>query len=335
MENILYPMKFRPIYKDKIWGGQKIKTILNKDFSPLTNCGESWELSGILDDVSEVANGFLEGNDLNEMMEIYMYDMIGEENYHKFGMGFPLLIKFIDATDNLSVQVHPDDEVAMERHELNGKTELWYIMEADPGSGLYLGFKDGVTREDYLNAVEKGTVDELLRFYPAKKGDIFFIPAGTVHAIGKGILLAEIQETSDITYRIFDWNRTDEDGNQRELHIEEALDAIHFDEKVDYKIDYQIKGNESVQIIRDPHFNVTLLDFDKPIQKVYVNIDSFVVYICVEGEVHFLYDDHIEILKKGELLLKPASMEMLNLVPVVKSQLLEVYIETKSEEETE
>ena len=332
MMETIYPLKFQPIFKSKIWGGQKINTILHKDFSPLPNCGESWELSGIEGDISEVANGFLEGNDLNELIEIYMYDLVGDSIYHQFGLGFPLLVKFIDAAEDLSVQVHPDDELAMERYDQNGKTELWHIMDADPGAGLYIGFKKGTDKSDYIKAVQNGTVQDLLQFYPVKKGETYFIPAGTVHAIGKGVLLAEIQESSDITYRIFDWNRKDEHGHSRELHTEEALDAIHFHEEPDYKIEYEEVNNSSVQVIRNKYFNINLLSYDKPLQKNYYNIDSFVIYIGLEGESHFLYEDKIEVLKKGELLLKPASMDILNLVPLNNAKLLEIYMEEPSEE---
>lgn len=319
-------LKFSPIFKDKVWGGQKIKTILHKDFSPLPNCGESWEISGLEGDVSVVAEGFLEGNDLNELMEIYMYDLVGDEVYHRCGLGFPLLIKYIDAAENLSIQVHPDDQLAGERYDLNGKTELWYVLDADPGAGLYVGFKKGVQKKEYLEAVKKGNLDQLLQFYPVKKGDVFFIPAGTVHAIGKGVLLAEIQQPSDITYRIFDWNRTDEYGRQRELHTEEATEAIHFDDQVEYHLKYEEKNNASSQIIRSPFFNINQLLFDKPIQKNYHHIDSFVIYMVLEGEVHFLLNDEITILKKGEILLKPASVETLNLVPVESSRVLEIFV---------
>ena len=326
MNEKIYPFKFNPIFKEKIWGGRKMATLLHKDFSPLPNCGESWELSGVESDVSEVANGFLAGNDLNELIEIYMYDLVGDEPYIKYGLGFPLLIKFIDAEETLSVQVHPDDKLAKERYGLNGKTELWHVLDANPGAGLYVGFRAGTTRQHYLDAVKNGTIEQLLQFYPVSKGDTFFIPAGTVHAIGKGVFLAEIQQTSDITYRIFDWNRVDEQGQSRELHIEEALDAIHFDDKNSYKIEYETTLNSTSKIIRSDFFQINMLSFNKPVQKSYHNIDSFVIYICVEGEVHFLHDQQIEILKKGEVLLKPAMLETLNLVPVVPSQILEVYV---------
>lgn len=329
----LYPLKFKPIFKDKIWGGQKIRTILHKDFSPLSNCGESWEISGMEDEVSVVENGTLADNDLNELIEIFMHDLVGEKVYDRYGLGFPLLIKIIDANENLSVQVHPDDEYAFEHYGSSGKTELWHVMNADPGAGLYVGFKDGVTKEKYVETLATGTVDQLLNFYPVTSGDTFFIPAGTVHAIGKGVLLAEIQEPSDITFRVFDWNRTDEDGNPRELHTEEALEVLDFSPGKSYKITPEKKQNSTVKLIRNAYFNINMIDFNKPLQKIFSSIDSFVIYICTEGEVHFLYDDKIEIVKQGETLLKPAAMDSLNLVPAIPSKLLEVYVDVVEEEE--
>ncbi len=326
MTTDLYTLKFYPIFKEKIWGGQKMAALLHKDFAPLPNCGESWELSSVEGDLSVVSNGFLAENNINELLEIYMYDLVGDENYLKYGLGFPLLIKFIDAKEDLSVQVHPDDRLAQERYGLNGKTELWHVLDADRNAGLYVGFKPNITRQRYLDAVKNGTVDQLLQFYPVAKGDTFFIPAGTVHAIGKGVLLAEVQQTSDITYRIFDWNRVDEHGQSRELHLEEALDAIHFDNQTTYKIEYEKSLNSTVKVTRNEFFNINSLVFNKPIQKQYHDIDSFVIYICIEGEVHFLDDEKIEVLKKGELLLKPAALGSLNLVPVMPSEVLEIYL---------
>lgn len=333
-ENSLYPLKFKPIYKEKIWGGNKLAEILGRNFSPLSNCGESWELSDIEDDVSVVTNGFLQENDLRDLIEVYMYDLMGEENYLRYGLGFPLLIKLIDASDDLSVQVHPDDELAT-KYGQNGKTEIWYVLDADKDAGLYVGFKENVRKETYLKAVQDGIVDQLLNFYPVQKGDVFLIPAGTVHAIGKGVLLSEIQQASDVTFRIFDWNRVDEYGRSRELHTEEAMQAIHFEEVYDGKIQYELKKNITYPLLRNAYFNINILSFDKPLQKLYSDIDSFVIYICTEGEVHFLFNEEIIELKKGECLLKPAALETLNLVPLVPdSILLEVYVtQTNSNEE--
>ena len=204
MHSSLYPFRFQPIVKEKIWGGTRITRLLGRDTSSMSRCGESWEVSGLVDDESVVTNGFLAENNLNELLEIYLTDLVGEENYEKYGLGFPLLIKYIDAQDNLSVQVHPDDELAQKEYGQNGKTEMWHVLDAEPGSGLYIGFKEKLTLEQIENAVNSGALAELLRFYPVSPGDTFMIPAGTVHAIGKGVLLAEIQQPSDITFRLFD-----------------------------------------------------------------------------------------------------------------------------------
>jgi len=327
MNNQLYPLKFYPQFYEKIWGGQKIKTILCKDFGELTNCGESWELSGMEESPSVVSNGFLSSNELPELVEIYMGDLVGDAVYDRFGLGFPLLIKFIDAAETLSVQVHPDDTLARQLFHENGKNEMWYVMDAEPGAGLYVGFKKGVTAADYDKAVAMGTVEQLLHFEQVHKGDIFFIPAGTVHAIGKGVLLAEIQQASDITFRVFDWNRVDGNGKPRPLHLKEARQALNFSSHRSCKIDYLPELNNSCNIVRNSYFNVNLLTFDKPIQKIYTAIDSFVIYLCTAGHFH-LFGNHIEdTLEAGEILLIPAEIAELNLVPCHhESTVLEIYL---------
>lgn len=325
-ETTLYPLKFKPIIKEKIWGGDKFLTIFKKFLSPIKKYGESWEISDIEGDISVVENGFLAENDLTEIIELYMGELVGDQTYNDYGLGFPLLFKFIDAADDLSVQVHPNDELAFKRYEQLGKTEIWFVVDAEPGAGLYVGFKNKITREIFLQNVLDGTVDQLLQFYPVQKGDTFFIPAGTVHAIGKGVLLAEVQQSSDITYRIFDWNRTDEEGNPRELHIEESLDAINFEEEQEYKIDYAEKFNTTTTVFRSNFFNINLLSFEQPIQKSFINIDSFVVYMCTEGEVHFFTEKHHERIYAGESILIPASLSDLDIVPNGKSKVLEIYL---------
>lgn len=324
---MLTPLKFRSQYFEKIWGGQKIKTVLNKDFGKLTNCGESWELSGIAGKVSEVENGFpLEDNALDELLEIYMGDLVGERIYDTYGNDFPLLVKFIDAQDDLSVQVHPDDALAERRYGTNGKTEMWYVIAADPGAGLYVGFKKGVTKDDYHAAVAQGTVDQLLVFYPVASGDVFFIPAGTVHAIGKGVLLAEIQQSSDCTYRIFDWNRVDAQGNARELHTTDAEEAIHFGEETEYHRYYVPAMNKTIPVVKSKQFNTNILHFNQPLEKVYAGIDSFVIYVCVEGMACFVEDGQEYLLKKGEVMLVPALTTEVQLVPLPECKLMETFI---------
>lgn len=323
----LYPLKFTPIYKDKIWGGNKIRSVLNKDFGNLPNCGESWELSGIDGNVSVVSNGYLAGNSIEELIEVYMGDLVGDQLFDVFGTEFPLLIKFIDANDDLSIQVHPDDEMAAERHNSNGKTEMWYVIQADKGSKLQSGFNQEVDQEKYLDKLNKVELTEILNFEEVISGDVFFIPAGRVHAIGKGILLAEIQQTSDITYRIYDYNRRDDKGNLRELHTELALDAIDYTLYPEYKAKYQPQTNESVELVSCEYFTTNLLEINQPIEKDYNKLDSFVIYMCLDGEASIETESGNESVVKGETILIPASIENVLLKPVTTSvKLLEVYV---------
>jgi len=323
----LYPIKFNPIYLEKIWGGQRIKTLLNKDFGNLNNCGESWELSGVEGNISIVSNGFLEGNDLNERIEIYMGELVGDKVYEQFGTEFPLLIKFIDAQDDLSVQVHPNDALSKERHNAFGKTEMWYVVDAAEGALINSGFSQPVDKLKYIESVEKGTLIDILKYDEAKPGDVFFIPAGRTHAIGKGCMVAEIQQTSDVTYRIFDYNRPDDKGNLRELHTELAIDAIDYSYLPEYKTKYQPELNKSVELAMCKYFTTNLLEFNQHLEKDYHNLDSFVIYITLEGSYQIETAEGIEQVEKGETVLVPASIESLELKPVSGSvKLLEVYI---------
>ncbi|MFY9150629.1 MAG: type I phosphomannose isomerase catalytic subunit [Prolixibacteraceae bacterium] len=323
----LYPLKFAPIYKDKIWGGNKIKSVLNKDFGDLPNCGESWELSGVEGNVSVVTNGYLAGNSLEELIEVYMGDLVGEAVFEKYGVEFPLLIKFIDANDDLSIQVHPDDKISKERHNAFGKTEMWYVIQADAGSKLQSGFNQPVDQEKYLEKLGNVELTDILNFEEVSAGDVFFIPAGRVHAIGNGILLAEIQQTSDVTYRIYDYNRHDDQGNTRELHTELALDAIDYTLLPDYKTKYTAKLNESVELVKCEYFTTNVLDLTHPVEKDYIKLDSFVIYICLEGVLEIETESGVESVKKGETILLPASIENVILKPQSSAvKLLEVYI---------
>lgn len=324
----LYPLKFSPIYKDKIWGGNKIKTVLNKDFGDLPNCGESWELSGVEDNVSVVSNGYLAGNSLEELIEVYMGDLVGDSVFENFGVEFPLLIKFIDANDDLSIQVHPDDELSKKRHNAFGKTEMWYVIQADPGAQLQAGFNQQVDADIYLEKLEKNKLTDILNFEEVTAGDVYFIPAGRVHAIGKGILLAEIQQTSDVTYRIYDYDRRDKDGNPRELHTDLALDAIDFTIFPEYKTSYQAKTNESVELVKCKYFTTNVLEVDKAVEKEYNELDSFVIFICLDGDVAIETETGTENIKKGETMLIPAVIESVMIKPLASSaKLLEVYID--------
>ena len=323
----LYPLKFNPIYLEKIWGGDKISTKLNKDFGKLQNCGESWELSGVEGNVSIACNGFLRGNNLQELVEIYMGDLVGDKIYDKFGIEFPLLFKFIDAKDDLSIQVHPDDKLSKERHNAYGKTEMWYVLDADKGSVLNSGFNQKVDKEKYLKALESGNLSEILSFQEVAPGDVFFIPAGRVHAIGKGILLAEIQQTSDVTYRIYDYGRKDDKGNERELHTELALDAISYEHLDDYKTTYASKPNESSALVDCAYFTTNIIELNNTIEKDYFELDSFVVYMCIEGGFTITFEGGSESIAQGETVLLPASMNSVQLKPNASgAKILEVYI---------
>ena len=324
MEPTLYPLKFKPILKDKIWGGPKLRDVLGKNASD--KAGESWEISGVEGDISVAENGFLAGNSLQELTEIYMGDLMGDSIYERFGMEFPLLIKFIDAADFLSVQVHPDDALAKERHNSYGKTEMWYIVESEKGQ-LIAGFNRELEKEKYLQHTNGGTLKEILNYEAVAPGDIYYMPAGRVHAIGAGVLLAEIQQTSDVTYRIYDWDRTDDQGKSRELHTDLALDAIDFSFHNQYKTPYQAMLNSTVNAVDSPFFTTSVIHLDKPVEKDFNMIDSFVIYMCMEGTAGITYGKgEIETIKKGESILIPAGLKNLALIPTEASTLLEVYI---------
>jgi mannose-6-phosphate isomerase len=322
---MLYPLKFSPILKDKIWGGTKLKSLFNKP-AETDKLGESWELSGYEGDESVVTNGFLAGNNLTELIEIYMGELIGDTIYDEFGLSFPLLFKLIDANENLSIQVHPNDEVAAKRHNSFGKTEMWYVVDADPGSELIIGFTDECSRETYLKAMAEDRVEDLLHKVKVSKGDVFFIPAGRVHAIGKGVVVAEIQQSSDITYRIYDYKRKDDNGNERELHTEEALDVINFEASKQPKTIYTPLLNETTPLITCDYFTTNLLRFDKQIDRQYAKIDSFVAYMCLEGNFTIEFEGNITEVSKGDTILIPASIDELTLLPEGEVTMLEVYV---------
>lgn len=323
----LYPLKFTAILKDKIWGGQKLKTVLNKDFSNSNKTGESWEISGIEGDVSVVENGFLAENSLEEIIEIYMGDIVGDKVYEKFGVEFPLLIKFIDANDILSIQVHPDDKLAKERHSAYGKTEMWYVLDADKDSEIIVGFNQQMDKDLYNQKLKEGKLDDILNKEIVQPGSCFFIPAGRIHSIGKGILLAEIQQTSDVTYRISDFDRRDSDGNTRELHTSLAVDAIDFNFEKKYQTHYKEEKNKTNELIRCEYFTTNILEFDKEITKDYNNLDSFVIYMCIDDEFIINYGEQETVkISKGESVLIPATLRNFTLTPKTNAKILEVFI---------
>ena len=309
----MYPIKFKPQLKENIWGGKRLleikKGLYSRSIDKSKSYGESWDISGVKGSISKVANGFLKGNNLQEIIEVYMGELVGEEVFEQFGLDFPLLIKNLDCNDTLSVQVHPNDELAEERHESFGKTEMWYIADAEEGAVIYLGFKNkNITREEYIQAVAEGTVADILQAIPVKKGDVFFIPAGTVHALAKGLNVIEIQQTSDITYRIFDWNRVDSEGKSRELHTALAVDAIDFESGVEEcRRIYSPELNKEINIVDCEYFKTDILVVDGVAELDYCKRDSFTIYMCIEGEVKVSLDNgSIETLRTGEVMLIPA-----------------------------
>ncbi|WP_421827160.1 type I phosphomannose isomerase catalytic subunit [Larkinella sp.] len=324
---MLHPLTFETIFKDKIWGGQKIKTVLGKDFSPLPNCGETWEISGVSGNISVVAEGPLKGKSLQELLEHYKDELVGKHVYERFGNEFPLLVKFIDANDDLSIQVHPNDELAKKRHNSFGKTEMWYILAADEGATLNSGFNREVTKDEYVKAVADNTLMDILNIEPVSAGDVFFLPAGRVHYIGKGILLAEIQQTSDITYRIYDFDRTDDKGQKRELHTELAVDAIDYTHYDQYKTSYDSQPNQSVNAVTSDYFVTNVLKFDQEVLHDYTHLDSFVILVCVDGALTVETGDGYRIpLKMGQCVLLPASTTQVTLLPNGPMTVLESYV---------
>lgn len=323
---MLYPLKFRPIIKQTIWGGDKL-AFKSSDKNVKDSIGESWEISGVQDNISVVSEGELKDNTLEELTEVYMGELVGDKIYEKFGIEFPLLIKYIDACDNLSIQVHPDDIMAKERHNAYGKTEMWYVVDAEPEARLIMGFNKETDKSEYLTKLNNNTLTEILNVENVRKGDCFFIPAGMVHAIGKGCYIAEIQQTSDITYRIYDYDRRDKNGNPRELHTKLATDVINFSYQKKHNIDYHKHENHTEELVHCNYFTTNILSFDKEVEKDYFDIDSFVIYMCLEGDFSVVYDDDKFVkVKKGETVLIPACFKNIFLIPEKEARLLEVYI---------
>jgi len=322
----LYPLKFEPLLKEKIWGGQALVNHYYKKADPSVKYGESWEISAISENLSIVSNGFLAGNNIEELIEVYMGDITGDSVYNKFGLEFPLLIKLIEARDDLSIQVHPGNEMARERHKAFGKTEMWYILESEKESRIFTGFKNPTDKYTYLNALKSGDLTQIMNVENPEPGDIFFTPAGRIHAIGAGIILAEIQQTSDITYRIFDWNRKDQDGNERELHTDLALDAIDFKAAGKNMIRINQTLNKTENLVNCEFFITNIICFNELISKDYNLIDSFIIYICIEGEFLIRWDGNSEPVIKGETVLLPAMIKDVVLEPSPQARLLEIFI---------
>lgn len=325
----LYPIRFKPVLKETLWGGSALRERYGKRARAGTLIGESWEISGMPGASSVVANGFLKGNTLEEITEVYMGDIVGEAVFEKYGNEFPLLVKFIDARNRLSIQVHPDDRLAAERHHAWGKTEMWYVIDAAPGAVIYTGFRKKTTKEEYLEHLSSKRLEELINVTEVSRGDVFFIPAGMVHAIGAGVLLTELQQNSDVTYRIYDWDRTDASGKPREMHTALALDAINFSLDTTNLIKKTPQLNQPVMLAECPWFRTSLLRIDSPVIKDYSLTDSFIIYICTESMAIVECFGQREELKAGETLLIPASADSVTLIPQGTVTLLEAFVPQK------
>ena len=320
----LYPLKFKPILKERLWGGTKLKDVLHKPIeSDIT--GESWELSGVEGDISEVSNGDLSGTSLQSLMDEHGEVLLGKSVVERFGNDFPILIKFIDAKQDLSIQLHPNDELAKERHNSFGKTEMWYIMDADPGAKLIVGFNKDVEKGEYVKSLEEGTLTDLMNYEEVSEGDTFFINTGKIHAIGAGVLLAEIQQTSDVTYRVFDFNRRDREGNLRELHTSLAVDAIDYEKKDDFKVDYPKSLNGINSMVDCPYFETDFLELTKSMKQDLTQRDSFTIFMCVGGAAQIQNDWGSVAITKGETVLVSASSTYVD-IDTEEAKLLEVTI---------
>lgn len=307
-----YAYKFEPILKERLWGGTKLGSVLNKPIEGDT-IGESWEISAVPGDISTVSNGTAAGKNLQELISADPQALLGESVVKRFGEEFPILIKFIDAKKDLSIQLHPDDKLARERHNSFGKTEMWYVMDADQGAELIVGFNRDLDQETYKAHLEAGTLTELMNYEVVEPGDTFFINTGKVHAIGAGVLLAEIQQTSDVTYRIYDFDRRDKDGNLRELHTDLALEAIDYKKKDDFKVHYPQESNALNPMVRCPYFNTNFLHLTRDRHFDLSDRDSFTIYMCVEGSVDLVAGEERTPLKRGESALVPAAVKEVTL----------------------
>ena len=323
---MLYPFTFQPILKKIIWGGSDICPF--KGITPVQEgIGESWELSHVDGNFSVVAEGELAGKSLDELIQTYGKQLVGGQVMERFGTRFPLLIKFIDARDNLSIQVHPNDELAKARHNSFGKTEMWYVIKAAPGAALYSGFSKQIDADEYVERVKNNTFMDVLQRYDVAEGDVFFLPAGRVHAIGAGCFIAEIQQTSNITYRIYDYNRKDANGNTRELHTELAKDAIDYTLYTDYRTHYKAHTNATIELASCKYFTTNLLDIDVTMTRDFSELDSFVVYICMGGSAT-LQDNKGNKLQihQGQTVLIPADTTSVTLIPTPSAKFMETYI---------
>ncbi len=326
MDQSLYPIRFHPIYKQLIWGGEKLREDFGKKDAP-EKTGESWEISQVEDNISLVSNGFLEGISLEEIIQMYKGELVGHRIFDRFGTRFPILTKFIHSNDDLSIQVHPGDRYAAEHHGENGKTEMWYILDSEKDARLIVGFNRDIDRETFLEKLKNGSLKDILNYEKVSEGDVIFLPEGRIHALGPGIVLAEIQQTSDRTYRIYDWDRVGIDGKPRELHIEHALNVLDYRAYSTYKSAYQKMLNATVNLIECPYFSTQIIHFDRRLEKDYTTLDCFVIYMCLSGGLDIQYGgEKRSRLSKGDSILIPAAIKNLSLIPLGRSSMLEIYL---------
>lgn len=316
--------KFKPLLKQTIWGGERIAPFKRLECN-MSQVGESWEISGVKGQETVVDGGPYDGLTTNEIVATLRDRLLGRDNYLRYGDEFPLLIKFIDAAGDLSVQVHPDDATAMRHGRKRGKTEMWYVMDSEPSATLMVGLKRSITPDEYKALVANGTICDAISRYNVKEGDCFYIPSGRIHSIGAGCFLTEIQQTSDVTYRIYDFKRKDKDGNFRELHTAEAADAIDYQVQESYRTEYDRVKNEPTELVDCPYFRTALYDLDEPMTLDYSELDSFVILIGVCGEGTLTCDDGTSAtLSAGHTLLLPATTGIVGVSGKVK--FLETYI---------
>lgn len=327
----LYPFLFQPNLHSVVWGGNQLRPYkgLTSDDAPI---GESWEVSAVPSSPSIISNGPLAGRDLISIVTENPETILGHAVNEKYYGQLPLLVKFIDAKRDLSIQVHPNDEMAQRVHGKMGKSEMWYIIKADPGAHLYAGFKQEITPYEYQKRIEDGSITEVLADHQVKAGDVFYLPAGRVHAICGGILLAEVQQSSDVTYRIFDYNRPGMDGKPRELHTELAAQALDFHVEANYRTEYMDTDNSAVQIIDSPYFDVRVMEINRPMHRNLIKYDSFIITMCLEGDCQIKVrstGDEV-LLKEGHSALIPAVLADYDVTPLhTTSRILDAFIDNK------
>ena len=311
-------IKFNALLKSTLWGGEKIVPFKHL-CTEQDNVGESWEISGVPGNETVVANGAYAGKKLNDVVAILKEKLVGKDNYERFGNEFPLLIKFIDARQDLSIQVHPTDEIAKRQGKERGKTEMWYLLDSDKDATLLCGLKQQITPSQYAEMVANDTIVDAIARYNVKEGDCFFLPAGRIHAIGTGCFLAEIQQTSDVTYRIYDFKRKDKDGNYRELHTKQAAECIDYNVSKNYRTEYTPAKNQGVSLVQCPYFCTAVYDLNEPMTLDYSELDSFVVLIGLKGEAKITDNEGNTVsFQAGESILVPAITKTLKVEGTIK-----------------